>query len=96
MLNTGKFVICTVHMTLYLCTAAALNSTTKQMQQHKSPHSNSDIGTVTITDWKCKYCSYTNYEVVSHAVFGDYHDGRDEARFCIICYQYCEQQYTKR
>ena len=62
----------------------------KQMQQHKSPHSNSETGTETNPDWMCKYCSYTNNEEVSRAgVFGDYHDGQDGARFCIICYQYC-------
>ena len=79
-----------------LCTAAVNNSTTKQMQQHKPPHSNSETGTVTNPDWICKYCSYTNNEEVSLAVFGDYHEGQDGAQFCIIGYQYCMRQYTKR
>ena len=40
-------------------------------------------------DWKCNYCSYTNNEEVSGAVFGDHDDDREGAQLCIICYKYC-------
>ena len=43
-------------------------------QQDENDNSRCNVGTTTVKniDWKCRYCSYTNNEEVSWAVFGDY------------------------
>ncbi len=45
--------------------------------------------TVKNLDWTCKFCSYTNNEEVSRAVFGDSDEGIKGAQLCVICYKYC-------
>ncbi len=37
-----------------------------------------------VFEWKCPYCSYTNSEDMSRAVFGDTSEARQT---CIMCYK---------
>ena len=58
--------------------------TNKHVVDGKSRHHTQTV-TVNNLDWRCNYCSYTNNEEVSWSVFGDYDDGCEGARLCIIC-----------
>ncbi len=42
-----------------------------------------DSQPMTVFEWKCPHCSYTNSEDMSRAVFGDTSEAR---RTCIMCY----------
>ena len=99
MLSTVKYVpqFCIVHRPYDTLYAPPLHTTQRpnkcnNINRHTQ---NPETGTETNTDWMCKLCSYTNNKEVSLAVFGDYHNGRDGARFCIICYQYCATIYKE-
>ena len=50
-------------------------STTGKAAQDSQP--------MTVLEWKCTHCSYTNEEVMSRAVFKDTAEAR---RTCIMCY----------
>ncbi len=50
-------------------------STTGKMAQDSKP--------MTVFEWKCPHCSYTNNEGMSRAVFGDTAEARQT---CIMCY----------
>ena len=83
---TSSIVIVIVIVVLrpnYNCCSHIMNS---QDENHNSHHNEEKM--VKNIDWKCRYCSYTNNEEVSWAVFGD-DDCREGARICIICYKYC-------
>ncbi len=41
---------------------------------------------MTVFEWKCIHCSYTNSEDMSSAVFGDTSEARQT---CIMCYNLC-------
>ena len=85
MMATRELIVCHVLQLLRLQMTCQTN---KRIRDDKSLNHTQTVS-VNNLDWKCNYCSYTNNEEVSWAVFGDYDDGREGARLCIICYKYC-------
>ena len=82
----GELIVCFVLQLLHIQMTCPTN---KCVVEDGKSHNHTQTGTVNNLDWKCNYCSYTNNEDVSWAVFGDYDDGREGARLCIICNKYC-------
>ena len=73
----------------YHCCTPLMDSQIHTQDENDQSLHNTGKKTVKDINWKCKYCSYTNNEEVSWAVFGDYDDYREGARVCVICYRYC-------